>query len=674
MNKRVSDILPPLMVNCGEKTLDELLDVEWLHTNSIGAYASASVAGCNTRRYHGLLVAATLPPVGRIVALSNVMETLTVGGQTFDLATNEFEGSFSPEGWRHLERFVDEAVPRFVYTAGGLELTKEILLAETANTVAVRYTLRGGAAALVLRPFVAMRNSHHVRHADEPNRITFDIAAGGVIVHDRQNISHDLHLTSTDATFTADPQWWYAFTYRADAARGQGEPEDAYSPGTFRCELTDGASCQFVASLEGTGRVAFDAEHTRRRRRAVELTQSVGDSADAATQRLAVATDAFIARRQFAGRPSSPTILAGFPWFVDWGRDAFVAVPGLLLTTKQFALARGVFKTFASSISDGLIPNRFDDDTDGAHYNSVDASLWFIIAAERYVAASGDDLFWRHTLMPAAEAILKAYHDGTQFDIHADADGLLMAGTSQTQLTWMDAAVDGDVVTARSGRAVEVNALWYAANRIMAQRCRGVDAELADHHAHLAELMAPAFVRVFWNRRRRCLFDCITHDTVDDAVRPNQIFAVSLPYSPLSPAQQRNVVAAVQQSLLTPYGLRTLGPDEPGYCGRFEGDRATRDRAYHQGTVWPWLIGAFVEAYLKVHGDELAAVEHAERWLAHFDSHLTQAGLGSISEVFDGDAPQRPGACIAQAWSVAEVLRAKLLVAEARQRLEGAAS
>jgi predicted glycogen debranching enzyme len=384
-----------------------------------------------------------------------------------------------------------------------------------------------------------------------------------------------------------------------------------------------------------------------------------------------VATDAFVAQRSFPGTASQATILAGFPWFADWGRDAFVALPGLLLATGRFAQAREVFRTFAEHLSGGMIPNRFDDYSNTAHYNSIDASLWFIVAAERYMAATGDRGFWHDVLMPTAHAILTAYRNGTRFDIRADADGLLTGGSATTQLTWMDVKLGEEAVTPRQGKAVEVNALWYCAHRIVAERCVGIDPELSKHDAQLAELIGPAFVRTFWNQSQGCLYDCVPDGGPDATIRPNQIFAVSLPYSPLLPQQQAQVVRTVARHLLTPLGLRTLTPSDNRYRRRFGGSWESRDRAYHNGMVWPWLIGPYVEALLKTEPDQAKAVEEARRCLHAFDAHLLEAGLGSISEVFDGDAPHHPRGCFAQAWSVAEVLRAKLLVEHVARSLKG---
>ena len=658
---------PPITAPCRRDDLDGMLEKEWLLTNKIGAYASSTIVGCNSRRYHGLLVAAVSPPVGREAALSTLLEQLTVNGELFELSTNEFAGAFSPRGFEHLAEYRDDVAPTFVYRVGSGEVVKEIVLAESANAVAVRYTVRGfgpGKVTLKLWPFAAMRDFHSLRKVEQPHQMTFEHVRGGVAVQDRMRKGHALHIVSHEASFQTKPQWWYRFLYRADIARGQDGLEDLYTPGAFVYELADGQSCQITASLKDALPLGFSTTLSRRQARLESLCAAMGDDADEFTRRLAAAADAFVVQRSFANAAPAATILAGYHWFADWGRDAFIALPGLLLATKRFDLARGVFRTFASHMSGGMVPNRFDDYLPAAHYNSIDASLWFIIAAGRYVEATGDTAFWRDTLLPAAAATLEAYQAGTMFDIRADADSLLAGGTRQTQLTWMDAKLGDEVVTPRHGKAVEVNALWHAANRIVAANCRQFETSLGARCDERADLIGPAFVRAFWNRQENCLYDCVTDGAPDAAVRPNQILAVSLPYSPLSRDQQAGVVAAVKRRLLTPYGLRTLSPTDSRYRRGYGGSWESRDRASHQGTVWAWLIGPFIEAYLKVEDYKPLAVEQARQWLAAFETHLSQAGLGYVSEIFDGDAPHAPRGCIAQAWSVAEILRCKVMLAK----------
>jgi predicted glycogen debranching enzyme len=661
--KIYSSSSPPIVLPYRADQLDKALSREWVLPNKIGAYASSTILGCNTRRYHGLLIAAATPPVCRIAAISTVMEQFIIGSDIHELAINEFADAFSPRGMDYLVEFVQDSAPSYLYRFGKSELVKEIILAEAANAVAVRYTYRGPNAVLRLWPFVALRDYHFLRKVHQPHQMTFEnIEKGRICIQDRLGAGHGLYAGVNGCSFEPRPQWWYRFLYRGDVARGQDGLEDLYTPGCFTGDISDGHVFQFTASLDEPLAVDFDAAAQSRRGRLQDLAESVGHDADETTRRLAMATDAFVVQRSFPNAPSRATVLAGFHWFADWGRDAFIALPGLLLSTRRFDLARQVFRTFADHISDGMIPNRFDDYSAAAHYNSIDASLWFIIAADRFVAATGDTTFWRDVLMPASEAILTAYRNGTRFDIHADADGLLAGGSASTQLTWMDAKLGDGAITPRHGKAVEINALWHCAHRIMAERCAKFDSSRSHHYTHLAELISPAFVRSFWNEAQGCLYDCVTDGHPDATIRPNQIFAVSLPYSPLLPQQQSAVVHTVCRHLLTPLGLRSLSPDDSRYRRAYGISWESRDRAYHQGCVWAWLIGPMVEAYLKTEPNRFFACKTAAEWLKAFDSHLSEAGVGFISEIFDGDAPHAPHGCIAQAWSVAEVLRAKILV------------
>jgi len=660
-----SDVLPePIVISCTESRLNDLLTREWLIANKIGAYASSTVIGCNTRRYHGLLVAATAPPMGRMVTLATVMERLVTPNDTYELATNEFPGAFYPSGISYLVEYRNDLAATFVYRLDGLELIKRIILAETSNTVAVEYTLNGGSAELQVNPFVAMRDFHSLRERTS-DQLTFDIGQQGLVIRDEAQAPNPLYLSVDRGSFEPAPQWWHSFLYRADFARGEEGFDELYTPGAFRCRLEPGRALQLTASLGKPEKLDVSATLQRRRAHLEQIVSNLPDSADQITRALAVASDTFIARRNLARTPFSSTILAGFHWFADWGRDAFISLPGLLLTTGRFAQARQTFATFASYISEGgLIPNCFDDRGGPPAYNSIDASLWFIVAADRYMDATNDNEFWRETLMPACHKILTAYERGTDFCIHADGEGLLAGGSEKTQLTWMDAALEQEVITPRHGKAVEVNALWYCAHRVMERWCESLDAGMARQYAERAEQIASAFAKTFWNEDEQCLYDCITDGVPDASIRPNQILAVSLPHSPLPIDRQQAVVRIVRDKLLTPIGLRTLAADDKRFYPRYEGDRRQRDRAYHQGTVWPWLMGPFIEAYLRVNGYKPDALRQAAEWLKPFDEHLSQAGVGFISEIFDATSPYRPRGCIAQAWSVAEILRAKVLICE----------
>ena len=375
-----------------------------------------------------------------------------------------------------------------------------------------------------------------------------------------------------------------------------------------------------------------------------------------------MAADQFIVKRQ-TNHNRGTSILAGYPWFADWGRDAFIALPGLLLSTGRFEEARSVLTAFAGAADEGMIPNHFDDRGD-VHFNSVDASLWFINAAFQYLNATGDSKTFMQDLMPTIRWIIDSYRKGTRFGIHADSDGLITAGDSQTQLTWMDAKCGGVAFTPRCGKPVEVNAFWYNGLCWLAEFYARRDIENAKHYKSMADKVGVSFCKLFWNQSGGYLNDCILPDgSVDASIRPNQIFAVSLPFSPLSAEQQKSVVDVVQKQLLTPYGLRTLNAGDSRYKGQYTGPQQQRDEAYHQGTVWPYLIGPFVESFLKVNGFSRKSKKMAATFIQPLLEHLTKDGcLGSVSEIFDGDPPHTPRGCIAQAWSVAELIRAYYLI------------
>lgn len=645
---------------------EPLLSREWLISNDIGAYASSTVVGCSTRRYHGMLVAATNPPVGRIVTLANVMERFESDTEHYELSTNEFEGTFSPNGVGRLREFRQDAAVTMVWDVAGGTLTRELILHDTANIVALRYTLRGTSGSLYAFPFAALRDFHHLRTMEEPGDMTFQHTDYGVAVSDPRNPEMASLYLAGGSVFRVQPDWWKRFRYRADLRRGQDGHEDLYTPGCFHVQMKDGDVWQLTAGIEENPELKFDAVTRRRAERLTKLADAM-ETDDEPTRRLAAATDAYVVKRTFADAhtPPSETILAGYHWFADWGRDAFISLPGLLLETGRYEQARNVLRTFASAIHGGMVPNRFDDYAPTAHYNSIDASLWFALAAERYMQATDDGEFWNNTLASALHAIVSAYHDGTQFGIHADEDGLIAGGSPETQLTWMDAKLGDQAVTPRHGKCVEVNALWHSLLRTLAQR--STDSDLAETCGRRAGLVAESFRSKFWHDEMKCLHDSITDGTPDGSLRPNQIIAVSVPFSPLTDPQQRSVVDAVAEHLLTPMGLRTLSSQDPRYRGRYGSSWESRDRAYHQGTVWAWLIGPFIEAYLKVREGDRTALRQAEGWLKAFDQHLDRAGIGHVSEIFDGDSPHEPRGCIAQAWSVAEVLRAKRLVARAQK-------
>ncbi|MGD2094619.1 MAG: amylo-alpha-1,6-glucosidase [Phycisphaerales bacterium] len=713
-------------ISIANQSLDSLLAREWLLTNERGSYASSTIVGCNTRGYHGLLVGSLNPPVSRIMALANCLEMVIVKGLAFNLSTFEFDNKFAPAGFPLIKQFRQDIGAHFDYQLSNspnsasrqvgqiepdIEMTKSLYLLRDTDTVALLYDFTSvrEPAELIIRPFVGLRDFHTLQQSHAPLYSRW-FGDGLLIRHDVAH-SCELLLSCPSTDFEKDQQWWFNFLYRSDKERGQRSFEDLWTPGFFKCRIESPTKIILWAHLgspwercgpeqmtnldidevredlrlykEGIRskvKSVFDTQCSRRKAFSGMRLSRNGNGVPGFEQ-LCLIADEFITKRQTnhreqnmpgrlspdsqaAGDETRATIVAGYPWFADWGRDAFISLPGLLLSTGRFDEAKSVLTTFAAAADEGMIPNRFDDRNSTAHFNSVDASLWFINAAFQYLQASGDSETFMRELMPTIQWIIESYHKGTRFNIHADEDGLITAGDEQTQLTWMDAKYEGVAFTPRCGKAVEVNALWYNALCLLAQFYSERDKEQAEHYQSMAQKIQAGFCELFWNESKGYLNDCIWPDgSVDDSLRPNQIFAVSLAFSPLSEKQQKSVVNTVQNYLLTPYGLRTLNVQDSRYIGVYTGPQSQRDEAYHQGTVWAFLMGPFVEAYLKVNGFGRRSRKKAAKFIYPLLKHLNEAGcVGSVSEIFDGDPPHNPKGCIAQAWSVAELIRAYQLI------------
>lgn len=673
-----ADDIVSLCVPIDGQDIETQLEKEWLLTNGRGGYASSTIVGCNTRAYHGLLIGSLQPPVNRIMALSNCLEMIRSGGRTFLISTFEFSDKFAKEGFQFLKAFRRDIGVHFDYALENAKLTRSVYLQRGTDTAAIVYdfTRVHEPIEFIIRPLVGLRNFHSRQKSYTPLCSAWlGAAERGLVVRHKMPNSCSLYLRCPSARYEKDPQWWFNFKYRADKERGQGYTEDLWAPGIFKCKIDSPIKIILWAHLSDSEAgdvpeplndadmdiICLDLQNHQKslKHQASQMQTSEGTHFDI----LCLAADQFVTQRT-TRRGHSTTILAGYPWFADWGRDAFISLPGLLLVTGRFEQAKSVLTMFANAADRGMIPNRFDDYSDTTHFNSVDASLWFINAAFQYVSATGDTETLTRELIPTIRQIVESYHNGTRFGIQADADGLIVAGDEHTQLTWMDAKCDGIAFTPRYGKVVEVNALWYNALRLVAEFFAGRNEEDAGHYTSMADKVQTSFCREFWNERKGYLNDYILPDgSANDRLRPNQIFAVSLKFSALPMAQQKSVVAAVQQKLLTPYGLRTLNPQAKGYKGRYTGPLRQRDEAYHQGTVWPYLIGPFVEAYLKVNDYSWESKKQATEFLQPLLRHLTEdACLGSISEIFDGDAPHRPKGCFAQAWSVAELIRTYQLI------------
>lgn len=635
--------------------LDLALRREWLETNGIGGFASSTVVGLNTRRYHGLLVAATTPPVGRQVLVSKMEETLRVDGVAFELSANEYPGTIHPRGFELLREFRLDPFPTFVFQAGGVQIVKTVFMIYGENTTVVQYKRTDASekrVELSIRPLIAFRDFHGLTRENMQMNQVVGIEPQMVVISPYYGLPV-LYLAHDAVDVQTDGEWFLNFQYRVERERGLDFAEDLFSPLALHFDLTLGPA-SLIASTERRD-VASVGERRAAEIRRRESIATPLPAPDEVTKTLARAADQFIVARQ-----RNKTVIAGYPWFSDWGRDTMIALPGLTLSTQRFEVARGILRTFAHSVSQGMLPNRFPDAGESPEYNTVDATLWFFEAVRAYLAATGDSVFVREELYNVLADIIAWHIRGTRYGIRVDTDGLLQAGAEGVQLTWMDAKVGDRVITPRRGKPVEIQALWYNALCVM----NDLAEELEDSHGQkrystMAGLARWSFNHAFWREDLGCLYDVVDvpSGAADGSIRPNQIFAVSLHYTMLTKERAERVVTTVRDQLLTPFGLRTLAPGDPQYSGHYTGGVAERDGAYHQGTVWPWLLGPFISAYLRLHDSDEASRQQAAEWLRPLLDYLLREGVGQLPEIFEGDPPHRPCGCFAQAWSVAEALR-----------------
>jgi predicted glycogen debranching enzyme len=643
---------------CGD--LDAALRREWLETNGLGGFASSTIVGLNTRRYHGLLVAATQPPVGRYVLLSKLEETLLLDGRAFDLSANRYPSVVHPQGFRYLKQFRLDPFPVFTYEIDGVEIEKTVFMVQGENSTIVQYRLgnKSGSKSLAqkieleLRPLIAFRDYHGTTHENATLNYTVESGPGLASITPYPGLP-SLHLAHNAGQLGSGSNWYRDFEYDAERERGLEFLEDLFNPFVLHFDLRPSSDATVIASTErydaakasGYRQAEISRRRSNVRRAPVE---------DDFVKTLTAAADQFI-----VARGEQKTVIAGYHWFSDWGRDTMIALPGLTLPLKRYDLAQSILRTFSQYVDRGMLPNRFPDAGEMPEYNTVDATLWFFEAIRAYLAYTGDLEFVRNNLYSVLTDIVSWHVRGTRFGIKVDSDGLLSSGEPGVALTWMDAKVGDWVVTPRRGKPVEIQALWYNALCVLEDLAHRLGDETnRQRYESMAALTKWSFNRLFWNEKPGCLYDVVNGGLPDASIRPNQILAVSLPHTMLNPERAKRVVDVVQQHLLTPLGLRTLAPSDPQYRGRYTGGPANRDGAYHQGTVWPWLIGPFLTAYIKVHGGGKPARRQAQSWLSAFKDHWADSGLGQVSEIFEGDEPHRPVGCIAQAWSVAEILRA----------------
>ena len=623
---------------------------EWLETNGIGGFASGTISGAGTRRYHALLTAATRPPLGRIRTVSKFEETLIIDGKQFELSSNQYPGSIHPHGFEHISDFRLDPFPIWRYEVENVVLERKIFMVHGTNTTVCRWRMLASSGThetrLEVRPMLAFVDYHHLQHEDPRFDSAFNETPTTISLRPYAEMPEIIF--EHNAIDVEKRGYWYRnFEYAIEQERGFDFAEDLFQPFVLGFELSKSATV-IISTEDVSAKDADKLERAEIKRRS-KLISTAGVS-DELSRQLVLAADQFIVTRG-----DGHTVIAGYPWFSDWGRDTMISLAGLTLATNRPKIAKGILLEFSKYISEGMLPNRFPDEGQDAEYNTVDATLWYFEAVRAYVEATHDYALARKQLYPKLSEIITWHLRGTRYGIHVDTDGLLYAGEPGVQLTWMDAKIGDRVITPRTGKAVEIQALWFNALRIMSELAErfghNEDANKFDSMADLAKL---SFNALFWNETDECLYDVVENGDRDKSIRPNQIFAVSLAYSMLSDDRAKSVVDKVESELLTKAGLRSLAPQDPNYVPYYVGSPFERDSAYHQGTVWAWLIGAFIDSYRRVYP------ERNDRVAEIIDGvlpHLSEAGLGQVSEIFDAEWPNSPRGCPAQAWSVAELLR-----------------
>jgi predicted glycogen debranching enzyme len=630
--------------------------LEWLDTNHTGAFAMGTVAGVNTRRYHSLLIASQNPPDNRLSILSRVEETIAFSGKTFELAAAQYPGAVQPRAFELLDEFRTYPFPSWRYNLDGATLQKTVCLLDNQQSVLLCYRA-SQACQMRIRLMFSLRDYHSLRRQDDGLSHTARFADGRCAFTPYAGLP-TLTLLHAGQSFLPDSQWYLNNEYLRELDRGLDFREDLYSPGSLLFEVPANTRVWLLATIEA------DAWTKQLDSAAIDAIVSSETKRRTFRHPMARALDQFRITRE----ANKPSLIAGYPWFTDWSRDILISLPALARAGFAASETKAILSMLLEQRAHGLLPNRFCDQLGMLEYNTVDATLWFFIAAHDYLEQSGDLPFLAQTLYPAAVEIIDWHNRGTAFNIKNDPfDGLLAAGIPGVQLTWMDAKIGDHVITPRIGKPVEINALWYNALKITAgwARALGHSADSNNFNTQ-ANTTRDSFQRKFWNHQTGCLFDVLSSSGSDASIRPNQIFSLSLPFPLLDRDRAQSIITVVRNELMTPMGLRTLAPTDSSYRGRFEGDMTARDSAYHQGTVWPWLTGPFILAYLYAFGNNPFSLAYCSGLLEGLASQIGACCLGSISEVYDGDAPQRPGGCPAQLWSVAQFILARSVVSESK--------
>lgn len=611
-----------------------------------------TVAGINTRRYHSLLIASVHPPTDRLSILSRVEESVTFSGKTFELAAAQYPGAVQPHGFDLLDEFRADGLPSWRYNVDGVMVQKSLCVLEKEQSVLLCYRF-SQPCQMRIRLLFSMRDYHCLAQQNASISATARFADGRCSFTPHASLP-SLTILHTGQAFQPEERWYLNNEYLRELDRGLDFREDLYSPGSLLFDVRANARVWLLASIES------DAWERKLDGAGIDAILAAESKRRAFRNPLARALDQFRIVRE----GNRPSLIAGYPWFTDWSRDILISLPALTRAGFAPAETKAILDTLLEQRLQGLLPNRFRDQLGEVEYNTVDATLWFFVAAHDYVEQTGDLEFLAETLYPAALDILSWHNRGTAFNIKNDPfDNLLYAGIPGVQLTWMDARVGDHVITPRIGKPVEINALWYNALRIVANWAGTLGRSVEQtQFTTQADATHDSFQRKFWNEQTGCLYDVLNANGNDASIRPNQMFSLSLPFPLLNREQAQSVVNVVRRELMTPMGLRTLAPGDAAYRGRFEGDMTSRDSAYHQGTVWPWLTGPFISAYLYAFGSNPFSLAYCNGLLDALESQMGARCLGTLSEVYDGDAPQRPSGCPAQLWSVAQFILARGVV------------
>jgi predicted glycogen debranching enzyme len=625
--------------------------LEWIEANGLGGYASSTVSGAHSRKYHGLLVAAMRPPVDRRVLLSKLDETIVVDSKRVELGSNQYPDAVHPDGFQYLKSFSRDLFPEFIYEVGNVTLKKTVTVVHGENTTLIIYEVLSADQVfqLELLPLMSARDFHNICHANDSIAWDYQFSEG-LFRTKNYHDSPEVFISIPGSSFTPKHDWYLNVELDIERERGLDFQEDLFSHGKFTVDLKKGDTIGIIVSAEDPrGKDPLKLFKNEKKRK--ESILSPYKNKDANLKRLVLAADQFIVKRGEDLR----TIVAGYHWFNDWGRDTMIALPGLCLVTGRFDDAKKILRAFKGYVSQGMLPNRFPDHGEVPEYNTVDATLWYFNAIYKYHQYTNDKALVDE-LLPVLKDIIEWHDKGTRYNIRVDSDGLLRSGEEGVQLTWMDAKVDDWVVTPRKGKPVEINALWYNALSVMEELLTiSLNKDEAATYKKRAAVVKKSFNSCFWDDERKCLYDFVDGDDRNTDVRPNQIYAASLPFPVLSKEKAKGVLGIVTDKLLTPRGLRSLSPDNNEYKPVYIGDRWQRDGAYHQGTVWSFLLGPYVDALVTIEGEK--GKKKAKEILAAFLEHLDEAGVGSISEIFDAEPPHHPRGCIAQAWGVGEALR-----------------